>query len=215
MIKLTFLFYLMFFLSLRAQVITVQTINTTKDTRDFVFPESTNKNPSVFFFLPTDTYDSLSWSVTLNNFLDESALKELTSLSFVKVFFDPGDCGNCGLKIKNDEDSIVPIYFPTCFISGHDTILARRAIKKVLGFSLNTISKSKNISQITYQSNAACINKPSLDSDFLTWKPFLEEVFCPNYSKDEKIEQLWNNNLLLKKEIDELKKLTSELQKKV
>jgi hypothetical protein len=60
-----------------------------------------------------------------------------------------------------------------------------------------------------------CIEKPIGESDFDVWRPFIQEVFYPNYSTDEKVELLIQSNSEFTKIITELKSKILQLEAEV
>lgn len=181
--------------------------------------DSIYRKKSIIFFLPIDNYDSIIWNSSINNFMNRLNHKDDISLTIYKYFFDPGNCDKCGVKVLNNNDTLdnCSIYFPSCFISGYSQDLIERAknSRSLNNYDFKTINNAFPISQISFKNSPMCIEKPMGESDFDVWRPFIQEVFYPNYSTDEKVELLFQNNAELIELIAELKSKVLKLESEV
>lgn len=166
------------------------------------------RKSSIIFFLPIDTYDTVFWNKSVLNFKNKLKLKDGVTITIYKQFFDPGNCDKCGVKVQNKIDTLnyCSIYFPSCFISGYSPKLIDRAISRnvLSSYGFKLINSEFSISQITYKNSPICIEKPLGESDFDVWRPFIQEVFFPNYSMEETVEILLEINLELMTVIKEI-----------
>lgn len=162
---------------------------------------------SIIFFLPIDSYDTTIWNDLVIKFLHSLKPSNFNRPKVYKYFFEAGNCANCGLQIKNHLDTTnISIYFPSCFISGYAPNLIERAVKlpALSSYGYNAINDHFSIGQITYKNSPICIDKPIIGAEFDIWRPFIQEVFYPKYSTDEKINLLLHNQEISAKKIDDL-----------
>ncbi len=163
--------------------------------------DSNYRKSSIIFFLPIDTYDTVFWNKSVLNFKNKLKLKDGITITIYKHFFDPGNCDKCGVKVQNKIDTLnyCSIYFPSCFISGYSPKLIDRAISKnflPIIYTFKLINSEFSISQI-FAKDPRCILGPSGEIDFDVWRPFIQEVFYPDFSMEETVEFLLEINLEL------------------
>jgi hypothetical protein len=177
------------------------------------------RNRSIIFFLPIDNYDTTIWNNSILNFVNKLNQKDDKNLTIYKYFFDPGNCDKCGVKVLNNKDTLnnCSIYFPSCFISGYSQNLIERAqaSKALNNYGFKSINNTFSIAQISFKNSPMCIEKPIGESDFDVWRPFIQEVFYPNYSTDEKVELLIQSNSEFAKIITDLKSKILQLEAEV
>jgi hypothetical protein len=207
--------FITFFLS--AQKVKVKTYGIYAEKKEFILKDSIFMEKSIVFFLPIKNYDTTFWNLAIANFLTSFELGNSGDLIIQKVFFEPGICNHCGLKFKNHLDSVDYIYYPSCFITGFDQKLATRALKlrSMTSFRINVVNPQFPIAQIIFQNSAKCMYKPNGEADLDAWKPFLNEVFYPKYTIEEKVIRLQLDYDLLKTDFNDLREKYNSLEKEL
>ena len=175
----------------------IQELGDFESKHEYTFDSSKTdfKKQSILFILPlNEDYDKQFWRNKINGLKESVDLSTVKDLNFLTIFFKQGSCENCGLKIKkkqeNKADSLISIFYSSCFIFGFDITKSERALglNKLRDFSLVNFNEEFQIYQLNYKKSPVCVKTPNGDADFNPWIPFLSEVFNPKLTKEEKEE---------------------------
>jgi hypothetical protein len=188
-----FLLFLFFFSKIDnffSQNVVIKTRAVLDEKSELLLSDSVFKNKSIIFFLPIKNYDTNYYNNIIHNFFETSRVKKNENLLVYKIFFDPGHCPNCGVRVKDSIDSINFIKYPSCFIVGYDEKLAARSLKKNASenYSFKVFHSNIPIAQILKNGNYMCLTRPNGEYDFNAWKPFINELFDPMYNTEERLQ---------------------------
>lgn len=169
------------------------------------------KNEVLFFFCPLKSIDTSEYFKKINDFLIDSRLNQINNFEIRVVYFKAGKSHNEGLRI-NAKDSTFYISEIESYIANFDAKNLERA-KKIHQkmFNSKVIKENINFNKITIVDSTICFKKYSDRIKY--YDIFVSEVFSPDYSDREIIDNQNQEIKLLKNKIEAIEQKLFRIEK--